>query len=338
MIGGEHFLPCIEAEGNLADVIGGIWSNVEYRCTGRDAIHSAVSQVTTRRIWIPDYLCESIYRPIRDLGIPLEFYHVDGFDPNRGDWDVLGNEGDCVLLIHYFGEPQLHALETLRQRNIATISDVSHAMLNIPVLRQIGKSSDFSVCSLRKTAGVPDGGFVASTRFELAAAGRPPREQFWTLRAAALLSRGGSAAAKFASDENYHLFCRAERSLDGSAAGSHAMSDCSRYMLATFPWCDWSEKTALNHKQLRGLLGDDYAAASSETFSHLYPVLFDSKEQRDRVRGCLSRKGIIAPIHWDTSFLGNPHWISDRILSLPCDYRYSDSQIEHCASAFLEVL
>ncbi len=336
MIGGEHYIPCNRAENSLVDVVRSIWNCVEYRCTGRDAIHVAVSLVAPRRIWIPDYLCESIYRPIRDLGVPIQFYHVDRVDSIDGGWEDIGREGDCVLLIHYFGIPQMRALELLRRRNITTISDVTHVMLNPVALRQIGMSSDFSVCSLRKTAALPDGGFVATSKLGIPDASQLPREQFWTLRAAALLSRGGSAAASFASDENFLLFNRAERSLEGKAAGDHAMSDCSQYLLATFPWQEWAAKTALNHAKYREMLGGVGVETNADTYSHLFPVLLESRQQRDRVRGDLMKQGIVAPIHWDTSFLDDSHWISERIISLPCDYRFTEAQIEYCAKSFQE--
>lgn len=336
MIGGEYYLSCNEVEGNLAGVARGIWRHIEYRCTGRDAIHAVVSIVSAPRIWLPDYLCESIYRPVRDLGVPFEFYHVERFDSTDGDWDGIGREGDCVLLIHYFGIPQTRAIESLRRRNITIISDVTHLMLNPSYLVQIGSLSDFSVCSLRKTAGLPDGGFLASAEHEIPAATFPAREQFWTLRAAALLSRGGSAAAGFVSDENFVLFRRAEQSLDGAEAGSHAMSDCSRYMLATLPWQEWAAKTALNHTILRQLIDQTGIETNTGGYSHLFPVLLESKLQRDCVRGNLLKMGIVAPIHWDTSFLGKIHWMSDRILSLPCDYRYTEAEMEYSAKAFRE--
>lgn len=338
MIGGEHYLPHVESKDNLSSIIRGIWKNIEFFCTGRDAIYAALSNVSEKRLWIPDYLCESIHRPIRELGIAAEFYHVDQLTSDDESGEALGAEGDCVFIIHYFGMPKLRMLEALRRRNITTISDVTHVMLNIPALRDIGASSGLSVCSLRKTAALPDGGFVASSEIPLPAASRSPREQFWTLRAAALLSRGGSAATGFSSDENFHLFKQAERSIDDSSAGDHAMSDCSQYMLATVPWLEWSAKTAANHAYLQDRLAGIGVGARENAVSHLFPVLLQSRQQRDRVRNELKDRGIIAPIHWDTTFLEVPHWLSDRIISLPCDYRFSNAQIEYCAKSFLEAL
>jgi len=53
-------------------------------------------------------------------------------------------------------------------------------------------------------------------------------------------------------------------------------------------------------------------------------VLFcNNKNDRDYIRNKLVKSEIFCPIHWDMSWLLKENDISNRIFSIPCDYRYN---------------
>jgi len=59
-------------------------------------------------ILIPEYICDVVLHPLRQLGIKYRFYPLDSL--LHPIWEVLENLIDkntkAIMMVHYFGQPQ----------------------------------------------------------------------------------------------------------------------------------------------------------------------------------------------------------------------------------------
>lgn len=330
MIGGEYYLSLPEAvTDSLAAELSGLFSEISYFSTGRDALYSLLASIDFRRVWLPDFLCNSVWAAARQVGKPVGFYPVGENLCAAHEWMSRVEANDVVLLIHFFGMADLELLARLRQLDVTVVSDVSHLLFNSAGLSAVAEASDFSLASLRKSAPFPDGAFCGSNMHSVPAANEATRREFWTLRAAALSSRCYSARQGFADDENFFLFRQAEAILDDSPAGRHAMSFLAGGILNGSRLSIERGTLAENAEVLAAGLGRVCEVpAHGRGISQYFPCVFHERRQRDDVREALSSERIHCPVHWDTTFLPDPHPLSDRILSIPCDARYAVRDME----------
>uniref|UniRef100_A0A7V4NEX4 Uncharacterized protein n=1 Tax=Fervidobacterium pennivorans TaxID=93466 RepID=A0A7V4NEX4_FERPE len=311
-IGGEHYLTpefLTYKDKNVYDFIISRYNNVSFYATGRDAIFRIVEVVRDRILWLPDFLCESIYKPLKKSGVAVKFYHVKDDFRDQGTDKV--RKTDFVYIINYFGlvDEALFRFEN-------TIVDITHSFIIFD--NDFNYTGKISICSLRKLLPIPDGALLAGyvkiePTYEI-------RQSFVEKRTFGLLSRYYSYLNKFSSDENFYVLKEAEKLLDQSGTYGYSMSYLSQNLLKCVDFQQIAQKTKENYDYLKMKLKKHYPG-----FSQYFPVVFSSREERDNARQKLGKKGIFCPVHWDTSFLGVSNDLSDRIMSIPCDYRYGVS-------------
>lgn len=267
------------------------------------------------------------------------YYDVD--DSLRGvhDWIADTQPDDVVLVIHFFGIPDIGLLKKLREKNVTLVSDATHLLFNAEGLAEVIQESDFSMASLRKSGPFPDGAFCGSNKHSVPAPSEPARQSFWSLRAAAMLSRGYSARQDFADDENFIMLRQAEEILDNAPAGRYGMSYASNGVMSAIDISSQRVAVAENTAVLAARLGH---ACELPVYGHgvsqYFVCKFSDKKSRDAVHSTLGTKRIYCPIHWDTSFLSQPHALSDKLLSIPCDARYSARDMSRTADELIAAL
>lgn len=73
-------------------------------------------------ILVPEYNCDVIYHPLRQLGLNINYYETnDNFEP---DWNQINakvsSSTKALLMVHYFGQPQ----DIKKFRNFCTTNDL----------------------------------------------------------------------------------------------------------------------------------------------------------------------------------------------------------------------
>jgi hypothetical protein len=195
-------------------------------------------------------------------------------------------------------------------------------------MKNTAAHSDFLIASLRKSGPFPDGGFVSSLAHRPVEPTLGIREEFFALRAAGLLSRGFSATADFADDENFILLKRAEELLDASGAAGHRCSYLTQRLLHTVSVADAAAGIHRNAAVLAAGLADVcIVPAPGDRISPYFPCIFRDREQRDAVRSRLASRKCHFPVHWPAAGLPSPSPLADRCLSIPCDARYGESDM-----------
>jgi len=327
VIGGEMAI-----DGGAISVNGsGAWPTFgkahALRCdTGRSALKLALADWRGRggaaaRVWLPSYVCPSVNEAVSQLGLRVEVY---GDRPGSASWSRAPQpeDGDLVLLVHYFGvlnRPALAWLAGFPARHWSVLEDCVQA----PYTEGAGLSGDYAITSLRKWWPAPDGALVCANHALIDAALLPPNEAFVSQRCAAKLLRGqgGDEATQLA------WVAGSEHLLE--QAVPRETSWLSLLLLAGVDTATAIARRRANWRALAAGLASSGAVvplfaglADGET-PLVFPVLL-ADETRDPLRRFLIGRRIYCPIHWQLSQneASEDHALARRILSLPIDQRY----------------
>ena len=329
MIGGEYYLyPELlgkEIKNSFYDYLSNNINHIEYFSTGRDAIFTLVNSLKSRRIWLPNYLCKSIYDPIKKTGKEILFYKISRGLSISDDFINKIKDKDVVFIINYFGIIQKNIYERLKRKDIKIISDITHSLINIDKVGYVFINSDFVISSLRKIGPFPDGAFLGSSVLNLPSSKNSIRENFSFKRAGAMLSRGYSKINNYVDDENFKIFIKMEKMLDNTKDYGYKISYFSKNILKRFDLEKVYKKTKNNFNYLKNnIVKNNKVKVINKQYLSQYIILFcNTENDRDYIRNKLANSEIFCPIHWDMSWLTKDNNISNRILSIPCDYRYN---------------
>lgn len=334
MIGGEHyFTPQPKSDASLGAMLESKLGNISFFSTGRDALFSLLASLPYENILLPDLVCESVYQACTAAGKNVRTYPIGVNLLDFNHLNIEEIETSCLLVMHYFGitnEPLLHYAKTA---GVTVISDVTHMFFNPAQLELIANLSDYTIASLRKSGAFPDGGILSSRSKKLAQATSPMREEFFSLRAAGLISRGFSAREGFGNDENFKLLKKAENLIDHSEPGPYQASYLSKCLLFTLDVEAAAVQINLNMQTLaEGLMGSGALPCQPGFASPYFCCVYRDLSEREIVRNNLAAARYFCPVHWDTSRLPTPSPLSERCLSVPCDARYNQSDMQAIAN------
>lgn len=120
--------------------------------TGRNALAYLIRTKKIKKIFIPEYICDSIYKLCEREECDYEFYEIDfDFKPK---FDNILKENEWLYLVNYFG--QLTNELEYKKKYGRIILDNSQAFFQKP------KGAIDTIYSCRKFFGVPDGAYLAS--------------------------------------------------------------------------------------------------------------------------------------------------------------------------------
>lgn len=333
MIGGEHFLsPPHPVENSLGGLLDNTVGSISYYATGRDSLYVLLRNLPEKIIHLPDLICFSVYQACLQAGKDVRTYRIKP-DLVQLESDIDEQEfNSCLLVMHYFGMANTELIRRAKSLGIKVISDVTHMLFNRDQIQLIAVQSDYLVASLRKSGPFPDGGFLSSCHHPVPSPTAEIREEFFALRAAGLLSRGFSAKYQFNDDENFQMLRKAESLIDQSPAGDHACSYYTRELLYTVSVEENADQINRNITALSNFLpGRCDTVLHRFSPSPYYVCLFKDKDERDAVRAQLASEHYFCPVHWDTSKMPLRSLLSPRILSIPCDSRYKEADMEDVA-------
>lgn len=334
-----HAGPSGAAEGNP-------WpSEARFFGCGRDALRALVAsgQATRgwRRLWVPSYFCQQVVESLLSTGISIRLYPDC---PGTRGLELHGVDlapGDVLLSVNLFGLRGKPACDGAPP-GAEVIEDHTHDPWSDWARHS---SADWCVASLRKTLPVPDGAVLWS-----------PRRHALPQPAAVTTDLRHASLAKFTAMVLKGLYLRGhaiekaafrELATDGEEALSlraiSGMSPWAGGLLATFPINAWRERRRRNHQALTEALSrlpwidvlQAEAEAGAIAFSGI--LIFDTQARRERVRQRLIAASIYPAILWP---LGAPAMegipdahrdLSARMLSIPCDMRYVESDMDRLA-------
>lgn len=300
--------------------------------TGRSALASLLAQRNIRRLWLPAYACD-VLAEVSSHVEEIVWYGVGArLQVEPGAFAAL-RPGDAVLSIDYFGRSPDPAF----RKFVAGRPDVLWIEDRAQAMAPDGPAwGDVLLYSPRKLIGAGDGGvMVSAAPLPQPDAAHEPAEDasLWAPEDARSADPDGLTPETW-----FPLFQRREATfaVDRRPISRRTLEALSRVDAATA-----MRRRQANYARLLARLSD-YALWPDvhPDFTPLaFPVLI---EDRDRVVGLMGAKGVFCARHW--SDLPCPKegfseaWaLSAHMLSLPCDQRYDEADMDRAAEALKAV-
>lgn len=113
-------------------------------------------------ILLPDFICDVVLQPLRDLGINYSFYSLN--DNLTPDWrsvkKQLSPNTKAIVMVHYFGQPQnVDDFKSFcNNHDLLLIEDNAHGFGGMFNDRELGTFGDIGINSPRKTLNLLSGG------------------------------------------------------------------------------------------------------------------------------------------------------------------------------------
>ena len=268
--------------------------------TGRNALGCLIHAKLIRKLYIPNYLCDSVFRVCEREECPYEFYEV-GADFLPKFEKALGN-GEWIYIVNYFG--QILNERELKKKYDRIIFDNAQAFFQEPV------EGISTIYSCRKFFGVPDGAYLAAEDV-------PELDvDISKHRMAHILGRYEGMASDY-----YKDFRDNDKSFSNLAPGF--MSRLTHNILRAIDYKKVKERREENFLSLHGQLkGANRLNIQPPAGPYMYPFYM---EKGLEVKKKLAAKRIYIPTLWPNAveFGGVAKDYSENILPLPCDQRYS---------------
>lgn len=315
-----------------------------YFGSGRDALRAIAIHGATRfgwkRLFFPDFFCPDVVESVAGLNIELQHYRDDPLTQPR--WPSAIEPTDAFLVMNYYGLRETVDVEALGAAGAATIEDHSHDPWSDWAY---ASAADYCLLSLRKTLPVPEGGVLWSPKRREV----PPSPTLTRERERAAASKRDGMLLKALYLEGHSIEKSVFRDLlvggeTNIAVGSiSGMTSATRTLLDIFPIDKWRAQRGHNYGRLASLLPessrfDVLEAATLNCIPFNLTVVAESRELRDRLRMNLIGNNIYPAVLWAVKpdlmpNVGNPsRTLADRVLSLPCDARYNEADLEQVAT------
>lgn len=316
------------------------WGNHILTSSGRGAIllmlKHVKDRVTSKIALLPAYICESVIMPFIREGYNCYFYDINyDLKPNIESIKCnLKMKIGIFLHMGYFGFSTNDNLYTiisdLKSSGTIIVEDVTHTLFS---KFERYPENDYYVASLRKWAGLPSGGFLASKYDDINYCFNR-QSNFISIRKEALLLKrqyveSNSSKLK---DKFLHMFHEAEEILNQDL-GPYVIDEVSNTIINKLDTEILITRRRGNfiylHDALRNIKDIEliFKNISNATCPIFFPVYVHAG--RNKLKELLISEDIYCPIHWPIPPQVNINSyplskdIYRMILSIPCDQRYN---------------
>lgn len=333
-----------EPEYNFFDTIRPKNGDLQFTMSGRCAIYYALNdlkQTDKRRVaYVPAYTCETVLAPFKKAGYRLIFYGISRDMTPIFDEKVL-DEISVLSLCGYYGFCNYNRefVQKCAAKGIAVIEDTTHSIFSAD---GIDPYATYVVGSLRKWIGVLSGGFAIKTAGRFQPALLNADDLHLSLRRNAIHLKqkadpDDTEKIKLAND----LFWDAELMLR-DIFDAHQSDEESLQIMQTFDYQRLINKRRSNYRYLL-----EHVKPSSE-YTIVFPVLTQAAvpshftiyiNRREQAQEYLKSLGIHSTAYWpkdpdiNLEHLPETAYIYEHVLSLPCDQRYGEEEMERICQA-----
>lgn len=321
---------------------------IQFFARGRDALLALWEHVARpgSRIWVPAFFCQHVVESWRKSGLRIASY-LDHPSRHAPDWSSLDAQPhDLVLAVNFFGIHHAAPWTQWKQNNpdVLLIEDHTHD----PASRWARESeADFAIASLRKTMPAPDGAAIWSPLHRYVPLARRYKAE---LRSSSLYLAAMICKSQYLQDaEERADLHRLYRQLEQAAADvpmghqPRALSPASTSIVNRGVSHQRRERREANCRRLLEYLDlARLAEAGTQPLFQTWPdghcplnpiLVCRDRRTRDELRNWLIAARIYAPIHWQVEPSPWPEVsrLSERILTVPVDFRCSDAEVRTTA-------
>ena len=345
-----HAVNIPQTDGNT---VFDYYPNALFVADGRQAIELLINHYEWKRIWIPEYFCWEIIEYIQcRCKIEVKTYSDD---PLNEDFHLIDNlpfsDGDALLKMNYFG---LRKYENNVNIAVPVIEDHSHNIYD-----EWGQSSkaDFCIASLRKTLPLAEGGMLWSNCHDLSKLSTLVKESQQNEQLARIRWQAMEEKARYLymnetecnlslKDSFRAKYIQTEKELDNLPISS--ISTFDKLFLQKIDIKEWHNKKLQNWlilvRTLSSLLTTKDIRILYSRYDKCIPfsfiLLFRTTQQRDLFRLHLMKHSIYPAILWNLPECCSDRskTISNRILSIHCDGRYSREDMKEMENIMHDLL
>lgn len=277
--------------------------------SGRNCLAYLIKKKNIKKIWLPKFLCASVWDACKKLEVEIHFYSVDmHFIP------ILENTNDWVYLVNYYGQLSNSIILDLQRLYPKLIVDNVQAYFQQPI------NGIDTIYTCRKFLGVTDGAFLYSNidvddldidkSFE--------RVHF-------ILGRFERSASEF-----YNEFKKEEENIGDWDILK--MSKLTNNLLRGIDYVTVENKRTHNCAYLHDKLGNiNKLNLSVPKGAYMYPLYIDNGFE---IRKKLQANKIFIPILWPDVFEmcaedELEYNMAKNILPIPVDQRYGIEDMEY---------
>ncbi|BDZ78155.1 hypothetical protein [Claveliimonas bilis] len=302
--------------------------------SGRTAIETVLKEIIgARKAALPSYCCYSMIQPFKDAGIEVEFYPVYFENGLKIEVDIPENT-DIILWCNYFGF--MMSMPDLSKFQGVIIEDVTHSLFSE---NPCHPQSHYLVASLRKWEPINCGGYCSSVngKIHYEPTISPPVEYMRLKKEAMELKR--EYLLDFDKEKKPRFLSMFEESNHWLAENYSGLSIdlCSKDYLSTVDVGEQRRIRRRNAKVLYEGLEEkvQFLFSIEDMDCPLFvPILLHNQKEIKRE---LSLKQIYCPIHWPRPD-GCDSNLYDQELSLICDQRYNEEDMERLVSVLKTLL
>jgi hypothetical protein len=300
-----------------------------YYATGRHALQHLISRIGWKRIWLPTYYCEDVIDSLTTLGISIKYYRDA---PGNDDFSSISmlsfKPGDVLLRINYFG------IRSFRNNGLISVDVIEDHTHDLVGDWAINSNADWCFASLRKILPIASGGVLWSPKGHELPKAPPVQIEFLdllNLRNNAMFLKYKYFTGEYLEKEKFlEMFRKTESQFKEIPISG--LPEIEKLKVINFNIDAWNEKKRKNWLKLGTLKSPIIKIYQPEhincnIFSFVF--LLKSNSIRDKLKNALVEKNIYPAILWHNSLSRNleSQLISSRMLSIHCDGRYSESEV-----------
>ncbi len=297
--------------------------------SGRAALYQILMSIklTTFKVWLPDWLCESMIDAVRRSGVDYGFYSLgNNLRMNVGEF-VRQNrpisENDAIILVNYFGLVDVElTIKQLRGFGVHSIVIEDDVQALFSFLDNKPHAADYRFTSLRKSIAAPDGGLVR-TKHPMPDASK--ENTFAPVKLKGALIKGCSKEDD--SDEAYlECFEEGEELIEENYESAMTLESQSIFGGTNFE--DVAQTRIRNAqyliKELQNIDIEPLLPLKNDCVPLFVPIVIND---RDSLRRTLRQHAIFCPVHWplrdNMKHLKTGAFMAEHELSLVIDQRYT---------------
>lgn len=283
---------------------------------GRNCLAYLIEAKHIKKILLPYYLCDSIKNICITKGIQIKYYNIDtDFNPLVDSVD----DDEWIYIVNYYGQISNKKLSFFYQKHARVIVDNSHAYYQPPI------HGVDTIYNCRKFFGVADGAFLYTDTKLLRTL--PVDESF--ARMHFLMGRFERTASEFYSDyvSNNKIFASEELKI---------MSKLTKNILRSINYTEVNKIRTDNFSYLHKAFADiNLLKVNDIKGAYAYPLCLETSEE---IKAKLISKKIYIPTIWpnvlnDVNKNDIEYKYVQKILPIPCDQRYGESEMRKIIEA-----
>lgn len=298
-----------------------LYDNAILLNSARDCFLYLFQSRVAKKIWIPYFLGDTIYKLCRKKDIKYSFYHID---KNWLPVNVKLQPDEYIYIVNYYGQLDEAAILTLKTKYGNIIVDNTQAYFNAPL-----EGID-TLYSCRKYFGVPDGGVL----FTDARLDCDIEQEISYDRMNFLLGRYEKTASEF-----YPEYVTNNDYFDTQPM--KRMSKVTKNLLRGIDYEFVKQRRTENFKYLHGRLGKiNQLKLKIPGGAFAYPLML---ENAGEIRKQLIKQKIYIPVLWpnvldECASDSWEHKLASDVLPLPVDQRYDLDDMKYIAEKVSSLL